>query len=215
MFISYTREALRVVLSSIPTRPLCSKLWRCMTELRIVRRKPTRRGHRDGQPKQRPISVCMGRGRHGELINPILAGSYSINVTKSHEELHLHNSVLSTLLIQADTFSRRKTNTPYIIDVFQHNGACNNIQSGKATAKLSKLMLANVMSLDPKIDEVREYISRNGITLALITGTWLKESVSDGVVDIPDFTVLRRDRVNEDHGGVCAYIKDGACKYKQ
>ena len=70
------------------------------------------------------------------------------------------------------------------------------------------------MSLVPKIDEGRELILRN-LTLALITETWLKESISDGVIDIPDFTVLHRDRVNEDHGGVCAYIKDGECKYKQ
>ena len=45
-----------------------------------------------------------------------------------------------------------------------------------------KLMLTNVLSLTPKIDEVREFITRNEIDLALITETWLKESVSDTVV---------------------------------
>ena len=38
------------------------------------------------------------------------------------------------------------------------------------------------MSLTPKIDEVREFIIRNEIDLALITETWLKESVSDTFV---------------------------------
>ena len=48
------------------------------------------------------------------------------------------------------------------------------------------------MSLGPKIDEVNEFIIRNEINLALITETWLKESVSDSVIDIPNFTLLRR-----------------------
>ena len=39
-----------------------------------------------------------------------------------------------------------------------------------------------------KTDEVREFIIRNEMDLALITETWLKESVSDTVVDIPEFT---------------------------
>ena len=46
------------------------------------------------------------------------------------------------------------------------------------------------MSLTPKIDEVREFIIRNEVDLALIAETWLKESVSDCVVDIPEFTLL-------------------------
>ena len=52
-------------------------------------------------------------------------------------------------------------------------------------------MLTNVMSLTPKIDEVREFIIRNEIDLALITETWLKESVSDTVVDILELSALK------------------------
>ena len=61
---------------------------------------------------------------------------------------------------------------------------------------------------------VREFIIRNEIDLALITETWLKESVSNTVVDIPEFTLLRRDGKSENHGGVCAYIKASRYKYK-
>ena len=38
--------------------------------------------------------------------------------------------------------------------------------------------------------------------------------MSDGVVDIPDFAVLHQDRKRDSHGGVCAYIKEGYCRYK-
>ena len=79
---------------------------------------------------------------------------------------------------------------------------------------IPKLILTNVTPLTPKIDEVREFIIRNEIDLALIKETWLKESVSDTVVDIPEFTLLRRDRKSENHGGVCAYINTSRYKYK-
>ena len=71
------------------------------------------------------------------------------------------------------------------------------------------------MSLVPKIDEVTEFIVRNKINLSLITETWLKESVPDSVIDIPGFTLLRRDRLSQIHGGVCAYIKETHYKYKR
>ena len=58
------------------------------------------------------------------------------------------------------------------------------------------------------------FFFRRNITIAFITETWLKETVSDGVVDIPDFAVLRQDRKRDSHGGVCAYIKEGYCRYK-
>ena len=83
------------------------------------------------------------------------------------------------------------------------------------TTKVPDVMLANVMSLVPKIDEVTEFIVRNKINLSLITETWLKESVPNSVIDIPGFTLLRRDRLSQIHGGVCAYIKETHYKYKR
>ena len=80
--------------------------------------------------------------------------------------------------------------------------------------KTWNLLVANVMSLVPKVDEVREFIFRRNITIAFIMVSWLKETVSDGVVDIPDFAVLRQDRKRDSHGGVCAYIKEDYCRYK-
>ena len=43
----------------------------------------------------------------------------------------------------------------------------------------------------------------------------MKESVPDSVIDIPGFTLLRRDRLSQIHGGVCAYIKETHYKYKR
>ena len=82
----------------------------------------------------------------------------------------------------------------------------------KILSKTPKLMLSNVMSLALKIDEVS---IRNEINLAFITETWLKETVSDSIVDIPHFILLRRDRKLENHGGVCVYIKETQYKHKR
>lgn len=85
------------------------------------------------------------------------------------------------------------------------------------TPKVPTIMLANVMSLAPKMDEVSEFILR-AITPTwrlLQTETWLKDSVSDGVVQIPELAVVRKDRKVIDHGGVCAYIQEENCRYKQ
>ena len=57
-------------------------------------------------------------------------------------------------------------------------------------------MLANVMSLVPKKDEVEEFIYiATKICSVFITETWLKESIPESVVNIPDFTILRRDEL--------------------
>ena len=91
----------------------------------------------------------------------------------------------------------------------------SQVMTNNRTSKVPDFMLANVMSLVPKIDEVTEFIVRNKIDLSLITETWLKESVPDSVINIPGFTLLRRDRSSQIHGGVCAYIKETHYKYER
>ena len=60
----------------------------------------------------------------------------------------------------------------------------SKVMTNNITTKVPDVMLANVMSLVPKIDEVTEFIVRNKINLSLITETWLKESVPDSVIDM-------------------------------
>ena len=66
--------------------------------------------------------------------------------------------------------------------------------TNNVTTKVLDVMLANVMSLLPKVDEVTEFIVRKKINLSFITETWLKESVPDSVINISGLTLLRRDR---------------------
>ena len=72
-----------------------------------------------------------------------------------------------------------------------------------------RLMLANTISLVPKLLEVEEFLSRNSVDIGFITETWLKDGISDSVVEIQGYKIVRRDRLAYQHGGVCVYIKNG------
>ena len=68
------------------------------------------------------------------------------------------------------------------------------------------VMLSNVMSLVPKIDELAQVLKNNNADLVFITEIWLKDKIPDDVIQINDFKLFRRDRKEREHGGVCLYI---------
>ena len=56
----------------------------------------------------------------------------------------------------------------------------------------------------PKIDEAQEFLLRSDISLAFITKTWLKETIAYSAVHIPGNTIIQKDRMANNHGGVKA-----------
>ena len=150
----------------------------------------------------------MGRGvqksKHLSQLN-------GFKNSELQEEDYLHNAILLSLNIQNDTSVRSRTNNSIVIDSINTTRVTNPVW----TPKVSTIILANVMSLAPKMDEVSEFILRHNVNLAFIKETWLKNSVSDGVVRIPGFALVRKDRKVIDHGGVCAYIQEENFGYKQ
>ena len=78
-----------------------------------------------------------------------------------------------------------------------------------------KIMITNVRSLTPKIEEVQEFVNRNDITMAFITEPWLKPTIMDSVINIPGYTVLRKDRASDNHGVVCLYIRNDYLMYTE
>ena len=74
---------------------------------------------------------------------------------------------------------------------------------------IPKVKVTNVRSLVHKIDEIHEFIINNEINLSFITETWLKDTITDSVVNIPGFTIICKDRFVNSHGGICIYIRGG------
>ena len=170
MALYYTRAVLNAISSSIAKKPLRLELWRRLTEMRISQRNPTRRGRRGGQRKLKLIEVCMGRGIQKSKH---LSQSNSFKNSELQEEDDLHNAILLSLNIQNDTSVRSRTNNHIVIDSVNTTRVTNPVW----TPKVPTIMLANVMSLAPKMDEVSEFILRHNTSLAFITETWLKNSL--------------------------------------
>ena len=64
------------------------------------------------------------------------------------------------------------------------------------------------MSLVPKIDEVQEVVRSGYYQFISLVETWLQNHIHDHVIDIEGYNLIRRDRINGQHGGVCMYIKN-------
>ena len=83
-----------------------------------------------------------------------------------------------------------------------------NNESKTKLAYVPSFLLSNVMSLVPKIDEVVEVIQCTHYDFICFVETWLQPHIHDNVVTLGGYNIVRRDRINKLHGGVCIYIKD-------
>ncbi|PFX15723.1 hypothetical protein AWC38_SpisGene20057 [Stylophora pistillata] len=81
-------------------------------------------------------------------------------------------------------------------------------KGGLSSTYVPSFLVSNVMSLAPKIDELRHVVQNANLDCICITESWLRSSIHDNVVGLEGFNIIRRDRVESEHGGVCMYIKD-------
>ena len=58
------------------------------------------------------------------------------------------------------------------------------------------------MSLAPKIYEIRHYASEIKVDLICVTETWLKNHIHDNIIAVEGYNLLRRDRIDNEHGGI-------------
>ena len=79
---------------------------------------------------------------------------------------------------------------------------------GKNSVFGPSVLLANTMSLAPKIEEVRSVILDLKPNLRFFTETWLKDTVSDSHLCIPGYSFIYRNRTTEHHGGVGLYVEN-------
>ena len=73
---------------------------------------------------------------------------------------------------------------------------------------MPSIAVSKVISLAPKIDELRIFMNIHKFNLCCITETWLKDSINDSVVDISGSNIMRKDRTHRLHGGVALQVKD-------
>ena len=101
--------------------------------------------------------------------------------------------------------SRRHRNKAYCVTI----SLSQQDQQGARKVYVPSNLLSNVMSLAPKLDEVSDAITNANLDIACISETWLRDHIHDNVISIPGYNLVRRDRIDVIHGGVCTYIKKG------
>ena len=81
-------------------------------------------------------------------------------------------------------------------------------RKGSERTFVPSMLLSNVQSLAPKIDEIQHCISNANLDIACLTETWLKDHIQDSVIAINGYNLIRLDRRTVSHSGVCMYIKN-------
>ena len=105
---------------------------------------------------------------------------------------------------------RPKTANPvndYLTSIITPNSETDHF-SKKIAHYVPKIMVTNIRSLVPKIEEIQEFINRNQISIVFVTETWLRSTIMDSVVDITGYSLIRKDRSSDCHGGVAIYIRN-------
>ena len=65
----------------------------------------------------------------------------------------------------------------------------------------------NVLSLPPKIHELRHIVQKTSASIIGITESWLNSTILNSEINIPGYIVVRQDR-NREGEGVCIFIKE-------
>ena len=73
---------------------------------------------------------------------------------------------------------------------------------------MPKILLANVQSLKPKLDELRIIASNTDLDLICLTETWLSSEIESSLLNIEGYTLIRNDRSVKRGGGTAVYVRD-------
>ena len=77
---------------------------------------------------------------------------------------------------------------------------------GSPMVFVPSVLLSNVMSIAPKINEIQVVLNNLNVDLGCFVETWLQEHIPNQTVSAAGYKLIRRDRCVGQHGGVCAYI---------
>ncbi len=69
-----------------------------------------------------------------------------------------------------------------------------------------KMAFLNIVSLPKKIDEIRYSMSNKDIDLIAFNETRLDSNISDNILHVNDYDIIRKDR-SRNGGGVCIYLR--------
>lgn len=63
----------------------------------------------------------------------------------------------------------------------------------------------NIRSLITKLNDIKHILEQHNYSILCLTETWLSPEIADVILQIPNYTLIRKDRVGRG-GGVCMYV---------
>ena len=73
---------------------------------------------------------------------------------------------------------------------------------------LPNVLVINSRSIRGKIEELVYYVNELTIQIIIVTEPWLSADIPDDVINIPGFTLIRKDHHNGFGGGCAIYVSD-------
>ncbi|XP_028394410.1 uncharacterized protein LOC114518590 [Dendronephthya gigantea] len=180
--------------------------WRRLVNLNIASCRPTRRGCRAGSNKVRSIKSIISSRTEGKLRS--IEQSMRIMPNKFVCQKPLAPSRVSFVLslphyyITGGQMGANLKNLTYI----KCQNPCTDTEQRVSLQFVPSLLLTNVMSLAPKIDKICSFVKHADLDLLCITETWLRNTISDNIIQIPNYNVVRKDQESGSHGGVCVFV---------
>jgi exonuclease III len=75
-------------------------------------------------------------------------------------------------------------------------------------------MYTNIASLMAKFNDFSMEIANSKPNIIALTETWLNSDVSNNMIGLNNYKLLRKDRINGRGGGVCIYVNENLIKNK-
>lgn len=115
-------------------------------------------------------------------------------------------SSLKDLGIRKPRRSRRKARLKSDVNTTITNTVESPDRRPESISTIPDTIIANVRSLAPKLDELHAILDVLKPGIVCLSETWLNNSILDSAIDLVNYVCFRKDRVDRQGGGVCAYI---------
>ena len=131
------------------------------------------------------------------------------NMTRNYIHVHGHNNKREISISSHHINSVPNTCNFLPIPAGETSTDSRLLKETPSKEFVPSLMLTNVMSLAPKIDEVSLFLLNKNPDVVFITETWLTNAIDKSHINIPEYNIVScKNRSSGIHGGVCLYLRN-------
>ena len=125
-----------------------------------------------------------------ELFNICLMASIPVRIT-TRNPFGSRQRMRNNCIAFRKNLRRRNLNNLLLLN---HNVQSVHFTPQNEKSSLPSFFLSNTRSLVNKIEDLEVVLNQNHVDIACITETWLTNNIPNSVVNISDYTLVRKDR---------------------